>query len=603
MLKECNDAVLINDGLDPQLVLFYQVWRELTETKTFDTYQYKSINIINGLAEVIHNISVYLDGITKTDHLISSSCAELNGLVGRDVVLRTYYPSVQRRIQASINKKIDTTGKLKALRYQLQTYQTFLTEDYDKKLAELLAEHICTGAADIMLLTEQYISRCVDLGWSEKALHSKIECLKLPSEDDTATAVKRLLDKLINAPKQSFSVFFPYRIKVTSFGGKSKEDSTGYVDAKLAELGIQVLSKAEISSNYDAVDTSKLKVDKYLVKMVSSYDAFSASHLAIREVSRALSILSFFYAIESGALSTELWVVFNNDAPHTSTVRLNQLYGTYEYLDSSSTVFSRVLTLLGENSNNRSDVVQKIQSSLSFASLSRASTSLEEKYMNMWIALESLCLTDSFDNIIGSILKIVPDAVCLRYLYRVVRNFVEDCNRCEISFDFSTITINSRNPNKEEVVCSMMNLLRDPTGYTELKEHCLVNTLLSKRCEDIHKIVCDHIKLRETINKHHETVSWHLNRLYRIRNEIAHAAAPQNISTVRYIEHLYDYLATLVSETSRFTREYHVTYIGEVFSLISDNYNEFKEIAFAPKILDPSAQLGKLWTRGVIQFV
>ena len=45
MLKECNDAVLINDGLDPQLVLFYQVWRELTETKTFDTYQYKSINI------------------------------------------------------------------------------------------------------------------------------------------------------------------------------------------------------------------------------------------------------------------------------------------------------------------------------------------------------------------------------------------------------------------------------------------------------------------------------------------------------------------------------------------------------------------------------
>ena len=603
MLKECNDAILISDGLDRQFVLCYQVWRELTETKTFDTYQYKSINIINGIAEVIHNISAYLDGITKTDHLIYSSCAELNGLVGRDAVLRTYYPSIQRRIQASINKKLDTTGKLKALRYQLQTYQTFLVEDYDKKLAELLAEHICTSAADIMLLTEQYISRCVDLGWSEKALHSKIEGLKLPSEFDAATTVKSLLDKLINAPKQSFSVFFPYRIKVTSFGGKSKEDSAEYVATKLGELGIQVLSKAQISSDFAAVDISKLKVDKYLVKTVASYDAFSASHLAVREVSRALSILSFFNAIESGALSTDQWIVFNNDAPHISTIRLNQLYGTYEYLDSSSTVFSRVLALIRESNNDRNDVVQKIQSSLSFASLSRASTSLEEKYMNMLIALESLCLTDSFDNIIGSILKIVPDAVSLRYLYRVVRNFVEDCNRCEISFDFSTVTINSRDPNKEEVVCSMMKLLRDPIGYAELKDHCLVNTLLSKRCEDIRSIVCDHIKLRETVNKHHETVSWHLDRLYRIRNEIAHAATPQNISTIRYIEHLYDYLATLVSETARFSREYHVAYIGEVFSLISDNYNEFKEIAFAQKITDPPAQLGKLWSHGVIEFV
>ena len=603
MLKECNDTVLISDGLDPQLILFYQVWRELTETKTFDTYQYKSINIINGLSEVIHNISAYLDGVTKTDHLISSSCAELKGLVGRDIVLRTYFQSIQRRMLASITKKADTTGKLKALRYQLQTYQTFLAEDYDKKLAELLAEHISVGAKDIIPLTEQYISRCVDLGWSEKALHNKIEVLKQPSEDDINTTINKLLYKIISAPKQSFSIFFPYRIKVTSFGGKSKEDSTQYVAAKLGELGIQVLTVAEISNNYSAIDTSKLKVDKYFVTTVSAYDSFSASHLAIREVSRALSILSFFYAIESGSLATDFWIVFNNDAPHTSTVRLNQLYGTYEYLDSSSTVFSRVLTLIGESGNYRSDIVQKIQSSLSFASLSRASTSLEEKYMNMWIALESLCLTDSFDNIIGSILKIVPDAVCLRYLYRVVRNFVEDCNRCEISFNFSTVTINSRDSNKEQIVCSMISLLRDPIGYEELKAHCLVNTLLSKRCEDIHAIVCDHIRLRETVSKHHETVSWHLDRLYRIRNEIAHAATPQSISTIRYIEHLYDYLATLVSETTRFAREYHVTYIGEVFSLISDNYSEFSEIAFSPKLSDPPVQLGKLWSHGVIEFV
>lgn len=603
MLKECNDAKLIAAGLNPKFVLFYQSWRELTETKTFDTYQYKSINIINGLAEVIHNISTYLDGITKTDHAIKSSCAELNSLVGRDTVLRTKFPSIQRRIQGAVTKSADSVGKLKALRYQLQTYQTFLIEDYDKKLAEVLAEHICNGSAEITNLTEKYISRCVDLGWSEKALSGKVDSLKSAAMGDDAITIKRFLDKFINVPKQSFSVYFPFRIKIVPIAGKTREATLENVITKLEELGVQILSGEEICNNPHIDNLQFSKTSKYLIQTVTAYDIYSASHLAIREVSRALSMLSFFSAIETGKLSTDSWLVFNNDSPYTTTIRLSQLYGTYEYLDSSSTVFSRISNLMTEDTDVRSDLVPKIQSSFSFASLSRASTSLEEKYMNMWIALESLCLTDSFDNIIGSILKTVPDAVCLRYLYRVVRNFAEDCARCDISFEFSTHTINPRDPNKERLVSSMMNLLRDPAGYAELKDHCLVNALLSKRCEEIQSIVSDHIKMRDMVSKHHDTVSWHLDRLYRIRNEIAHAATSQNISTIRYIEHLYDYLATLVSEASRFASDYHVSNVGEVFSLICDNYNEFKEIASTKKLPDPPSQFGKLWTHGIIEYV
>ena len=58
MLKECNDAKLIAAGLNPKFVLFYQSWRELTETKTFDTYQYKSINHEKKLSTTYMPISV-----------------------------------------------------------------------------------------------------------------------------------------------------------------------------------------------------------------------------------------------------------------------------------------------------------------------------------------------------------------------------------------------------------------------------------------------------------------------------------------------------------------------------------------------------------------
>ena len=149
----------------------------------------------------------------------------------------------------------------------------------------------------------------------------------------------------------------------------------------------------------------------------------------------------------------------------------------------------------------------------------------------------------------------------------------------------------------------MINLMRTTTEYAELKERCNVNTLLLKRCETIHDMLCNYNNMREFVRNHHNTVSWHLDRLYRIRNEIAHAATTQSISTIRYIEHLYDYLATLISETSRLAKKHNSSNMGEVFSLISDNYREFEEIASTKKLPDPTAQLGKFWTHGIIDFI
>ena len=47
MLKGTNNEKLIGSGLKEEHLLFYQIWKELTESKTFDTYQYKSVNILN----------------------------------------------------------------------------------------------------------------------------------------------------------------------------------------------------------------------------------------------------------------------------------------------------------------------------------------------------------------------------------------------------------------------------------------------------------------------------------------------------------------------------------------------------------------------------
>ena len=227
---------------------------------------------------------------------------------------------------------------------------------------------------------------------------------------------------------------------------------------------------------------------------------------------------------------------------------------------------------------------------------------LEEKYMNIWIAIESLCRSDAQKTIIDSILTLVPNALCLRYLYRLVRNFVEDCSRCDVEFVFSTKSIDMKMGDKDRLVTETIAVFRDTTLQPELEEKCRCNSLLHQRYQEMLHILTDPQPLIDKVEKHHTTVRWHLNRLYRVRNEIAHSGVMQEISAIRYTEHLYDYLATLVSEITRFSAANATGSLGEIFSLINDNYMEFYDLSRA-KQTDKSSVFGKLWTSGVMDFL
>lgn len=73
--------------------------------------------------------------------------------------------------------------------------------------------------------------------------------------------------------------------------------------------------------------------------------------------------------------------------------------------------------------------------------------------------------------------------------------------------------------------------------------------------------------------------------------------------TIRYTEHLYDYLATLVSEIVRFSTEKSTQNIDEIFALINGNYAEFHDIAMAKKACDKATAFGSLWNTGIINYI
>ena len=596
MIKNYNNEDLEKKQVNSTYFLFCQAWKELTEDKTLDSYQFKSFNVINALDELLHNINNYLCNIVSNTYLIDSTVAELISCIKRDYVINRNFLDLRNRLLDVLCKKHDTYSNVKSLKYHVLYYKNELIPVYDTQIIQSIKECIDNNdSKNEILLISTFISRCVDNGWNPKALFNKLD---LREGKNLVT----FLNNILHCHSQEYVLLFPYRLKIQPPKGKTREQSKEYLNSQLKDFGISIYFKEEIIDIYPDIAKEKLSSPEYLSISCKGKDVMSASHVALTILSKYLSLFGFFSLIESWSLANSSWIIYNRECPYTVELKPSDIYGTYEYLDSSSSVYSRTKQLLlSDNVNNT--FKQKLFASFNYANLSTASLSLEEKYMNMWIALESLSRTDAHDNIINNILFSVPSACCLRYMYRLIRNFAEDCVRCGVSLDFNEINISIQNSNKEEIVSQLLKVLRDANKLQELESRCSCNELLKLRCLEIADLANDESKFIDKITAHYQTVCWHINRLYRIRNEIAHSALNPNISIIRYTEHLYDYLATYISEIVRFAIDKKVETFESTTVAIMDNYKEFCFLATNKSIKSKSIALKKLWTAGTIDYV
>ncbi len=595
MIKGVLDSDLAEKGFNSEYFFFYQVWRELTCSKTLDSYQHKSLNVINGLEELIHNLESYIDSVTSTTHSIISLNAELFKLLSRDYVLRTIFPSVLNRLRAYLGQSIKTIPKCRALKYHVSLLLHEIQNTYDAALVECLVERIhANDMKNTYQLTSFFISRCIDKGWSIKALSRK---MNLSDGKD----VKDLLQKIICSHSQKYIVVFPYRLTVLPPSGKTKEESTLYVDQQLNRFGIRVENKKELTAEYQELNLSKYSCEKFIIVSCNAKDIYGASNEAIKNLSSVLNAISFFSAIEPWSINNISWTVFNTEAPYQDRLSPKDIYGVYEYLDSSTMVYNRVREILTQST--LTELKQRIASAISYTNLSHISLSEEEKYINMWIALESLIRINSFESIIENIKYCIPKACTIRYIYKLIRNFSEDCARCGVSLSFDSIIIDLDSGDKEKIVKNMLTVLRTPEMAEVLKQRCTTSQILSYRFKEIRQLATDFNELQSQTKSYHATVEWHLDRLYRIRNEIAHTAFTNNPSLLRYSEHLYDYLASTISEITRIAKEKESKSFEEIISAINANYDEFVGICNEKTAKSNPEILGRLWQSGIMDFI
>ena len=117
-----------------------------------------------------------------------------------------------------------------------------------------------------------------------------------------------------------------------------------------------------------------------------------------------------------------------------------------------------------------------------------------------------------------------------------------------------------------------------PAQYEVFKDCCLNNDLLYYRCEEIHTMLNDTAIIISKFEHYTLKVRWHIQRLYRIRNEITHSAFQEDKSLMIYIEHLYTYLAQLISEVVYYVEHKQSESVEEAFATILESYNTYIEL-------------------------
>ena len=592
MLKNYNDEYFKKRGINETgFIFFLQRCLEIFEPRTLDSYQYSITNIMVGMKEYIGVVEKTLDETFLTADNADICRLELLRTVTDDHILEKYNKALCDRIKVNLGSKIKKDEKSKLLRAKCEiSYALKLIEpNYENWLMNELLRNISeTDYKKIEKHTKVFASFCICNGWTPRGVSSLVNRIFLANgEIDINSSWIKFVEELNK--EQEFTVYINLKLDTKGIATNDNE-----VIELIKKLGITILEYDEILLKHNNIDKSKLPIKsekKYMLFVNKAKDVQAAALEAVKNLNSKITILAFYNKLSSWSLKDLDGFVVMNETTYIWQFKIDNLYKTYLFLDSSNKVFENAMKVYSRNDKEVRLTNNALKGVFNYTNISLSSAFPEEKFMNLWIALESFMRTGQYSNIISHIKEVLPAIVSKRYIYRIVRNFAEDCIRCNVKLNLIYEEINLEDASKQNMVKSIIKCIREDDSYEQIKSVSSVNTLLMYRLSELKDILKDNQTVIDKIKKYYETVSWHIQRLYRIRNEIAHSALKDDNYLVTYIEHLYDYLAILITEIVFVCSESKIESIEEIFPYLKDNYEAFMSIQEGRRVVVADFQL------------
>ncbi|EHY13647.1 hypothetical protein ECDEC15E_5307 [Escherichia coli DEC15E] len=541
------------DGLklpDYRARFFIEVWKEILYVNTPSFYQSKMINTMSGAEELVEAIDDYIQD-DKSKKSLLSMIEDYKGNLKKDSIAKDTF----KNLHATLLKKIETVPDPISSNYilELKTIVKLVLSkesDYYHELKKQLKSSILSNADlnkkarlmdSIYQLTKSFIGYLLWKGYSPTYLYNRMEYLtriKNYGSRDFSAQFNSCLDKL-TIRIHDYTVYFlitplsKYLIELNNILDVSFINREGIINEK---------NYNKISQGVESSVLAKI--------VVNTTDYVSAAWQANEKLDKVIDYLEIEKPEYNIRYSPVCLTEFSNGRfTHRQTINIGRLkqfitsknYSILENIPNESKVLLRESIKL-----DRYDVLTR---SLRYLRVAKESTSLEQKLLGVWIALE--CIFESTSgNIISGITNHIPtfySTQSLEIRIRYSKDLLE-ARLKPISDSLLEITANQKSKFRDLSLKEYFDIVK-----IEKNRNKIFDELVSKgdefavfRLIKIFESFGTSKKINDRFNDTKKDVESQLYRIYKVRNKITHRAYYGNIRP-QLVDHLYSYLLSAYS--------------------------------------------------------
>lgn len=556
-----NIEVLSFGDFNAGQIFFVQRWSELLNTKTHSKYAVRYLNSHQALREILYVCKGMInEEIKRSDHHLRLVFEEVNKIIETDRLFERHADSHAKIMKNSLRAtpKASEIPKIYSVIYQLEYVVRHLEINYlgwiVNELKELLQQEVYDAVAldNLEVLIHMLASELLGKGWSLKALYSLVRVDFLNKTSPVIERFNNFFEQVLSEPA-TYVYLFPIKSGLTR---ETRE--------QLIQFNVELLDGSAIMSTYDEYDLGhNVSRNKDYIRVIGeSYDIQTGINSMWQQVAECMDVLRF-YGYQLPDIDTAPIVLWLNERGFTRNIHVS-LVEKKNRFRAPSTLMHKIQVQLNQGNI---EVNRKIKSLFEFARISDESLSPQSTFLNLWIGIESFVQSKEHDGGIENVKMVVSSSATHNYLYSLLKNFIEDCNRCnlEVIIDYQKIKIGKMSPQQA------IPVLLDDRHVSVIESACKeLNLLLAYRYKELIDTLLDGKKSSKVLKNHQDNIKQHVQRLYRIRNSIVHSAEVHyNINL--FIKHLHEYLESTMSVVLYRLEEYPDARLEEIFAQVRDS--------------------------------
>lgn len=552
MVKGTTDLELERAGISSHARrVFIQRWCELLHFTTHDSYAVRLLNSHGALQELLEVVDSMLARDLQAQDL-PEVWAEARGNVAEDIILKAQAPNLRRALLELLTSapKSPDAAVLRRIRMELHPLVTRVSASYLQWILEMLQNAFdnddAVSAENLAgkLASELMMRRHPD------SLYGLGDLLRGP----TTSFAQRwaTFERVVQKPPEDMTVFLPL------------PQGIDQLQECADDPGISVLSKEELLARgaFRSDDATASLPQRFAVLVVRTEDTRSAAVEARDRLGEAFDSITLFSRVTTPTLKD--WAIVEYDGSRGRKARQVRINRAERWPDAS---FDRQLVVEAVSRVAPADQ-SRFRSAIQYYKLGASSNSPGTRFMCDWVALESLVRQSG--SIIGDIKRYVPPILCSHYVRNLLGNFLDDCERCEVHLD-EVFGVDLSGVSRESAVSALLSGLRAPQSRNAILDACSGHSLLHMRAEQLAGSLGSGQSVASLLDAHEKHLTYHLSRLYRLRNSIVHTGETHR-HVIPCTRHLEDYVRRVLYEISAGIARDSMTSISEVLSTQYHNY-------------------------------